>query len=464
MGESAIGIVSKLKTVLGGSKQPKSRRRKKSVTVVGPRDHALREQAISRNALKVLHRLNSAGFQAFLVGGGVRDILLGHAPKDFDIATNATPEEIRDLFSNCRLIGRRFRLAHVYFQREIIEVATFRGHAEPSEADNARKHNDQGMLVRDNVYGSIEDDALRRDFTVNALYYNIADKSIWDHSTGLTDLKQRTLRLIGDPKKRLSEDPVRILRAIRLSAKLGLTIDKATRDQFVPLSSQLQYVPAGRLFDEVSKLFMTFSVEQGVTDWQRYNVLPYLFPETARALTHDKSKHFDRFIKGALINTDERLRSGKSITPVFLFAVLLWQPFQDQLKMIDDAIPLMPAIDLAADKTLKRQGRITSLPKYFSKGMKDIWYLQYKLVHRHKRSVWTTFDNPRFRASYDFLALRAQAGDAPLEDVAWWQTFQEADEQKKREWVHHTQNTDHNHQKTNRNYLPLEEEEDDEPV
>ncbi|MGB5591837.1 MAG: polynucleotide adenylyltransferase PcnB, partial [Gammaproteobacteria bacterium] len=246
-------------------------------------DHNVSRSQISKNALRVLYRLKDAGYKAFLVGGGVRDLLLGREPKDFDIVTDALPDQVRSLFRNSRLIGRRFRLAHVHFGREIIEVATFRAAQDADVEDLDRQTDSGGRILRDNVYGDIDEDVWRRDFTCNALYYNIADFSIWDYAGGVQDIEAGTMRLLGEPEARYREDPVRMLRAVRFAAKLGFRIDPASEAPLLELGELLAEVPAARLFDESIKLFLSGHAVQSYELLRRYNLFQHLFPATGYA-------------------------------------------------------------------------------------------------------------------------------------------------------------------------------------
>ncbi|MCW9048008.1 MAG: polynucleotide adenylyltransferase PcnB, partial [Gammaproteobacteria bacterium] len=297
-------------------------------TIISRPEHTVSRDNIDDTALKVLYRLHKAGYRAMLVGGGVRDLLLGHAPKDFDIATDALPEDVKKLFSNCRLIGRRFRLAHVFFGREIIEVATFRA-SQDEEKQNSisrdvdRAHDDSGRILRDNVYGQLEDDVWRRDFTVNALYYDIANFSIVDYTSAMSDVENKVLRLIGDPQTRYREDPVRMLRAIRFAAKLGFSIHPDSEQPIFDLGYLLGDIPPARLFDEVLKLFHSGQGVKSLQLLRRYNLLQYLFKQ-ADDLLKQGDDIFDAFIHLALESTDKRINEGKPVTPAFLFAAMLW--------------------------------------------------------------------------------------------------------------------------------------------
>ncbi len=393
-----------------------------------PRDqHTVSRSIISEPAKKVLNRLNHAGFEAYLVGGGVRDILIGERPKDFDIATNATPEEVHDLFRNSRLIGRRFRIVHVLFGREVIEVTTFRGNAaNTDDDDDDRRTSEHGLLLRDNVYGSMEEDALRRDFTVNALYYCIRDFTVIDFARGIEDLHNRQLRLIGDPETRYREDPVRMLRAIRFAAKLDFDIAPDTEAPIVELAPLLTHIPPARLFEEILKLFSAGYGEATYDRLRRYDLLAPLFPETARALDSGEP---DQLIRQALQNTDRRIQQGKSVTPYFLYAAMLWPALQAEWrKRQDNGEPIQPALHQAIAKVIGRQVQATAIPKRFSGPMKEIWELQMRLPRRNGKRAFQTMDHPRFRAAYDFLLVRELAGEVEPGLGQWWTEFQEADE------------------------------------
>jgi len=371
----------------------------------------------------VLYRLKDAGFQAHLVGGGVRDLLLGREPKDFDVATDATPEQVKEVFRNCRLIGRRFRLAHVHFGREIIEVATFRAAQPEPDPDH---QTDAGMILRDNVYGDIEDDALRRDFTVNALYYNIEDFSVIDYAGGVTDLDAGVLRLMGDPETRYREDPVRMLRAVRFAAKLGFIIERGTEQPIWELGELMADVPPARLFEEVLKLFMSGHGAASFEKLRHYDLFAQLFPDTDAALAEQEQEFPHTLVLQGLLNTDARVQDGKPVTPAFLFAVLLWEPVRLRALALQaqDLAPY-PALQQAANEVLDRQLQHVALPRRFSTPMREIWALQSRFDATKGKRPARLLAHPRFRAAYDFLLLRAQAGEAEQSLADWWTDYQQ---------------------------------------
>ncbi len=392
--------------------------------ILGRSDHAVSRKLISVNALKVLNRLHKANFEAYLVGGGVRDILLGLHPKDFDIATSATPEEIKKLFRNCRIIGRRFRLAHILFGRETIEVATFRAHHK-QESPHAQQH-ESGMLVRDNVYGSLEEDAQRRDFTINALYYSSDDFTVRDFTGGLKDLEKRQLRLIGDPLKRYQEDPVRMLRAVRLSAKLNLKIESNTAAPIKKNASLLKNVSAARLWDESHKLLLAGHAKETYLQLKQYALFDQMFPATDKAIRSGAPHNFESFILAALDSTDERTRQEKPVTPAFLYAVFLWQPLLDRAEeLTQQGMSNNDALHKAMSQVVTEQSQFISIPKRFSLVIRDIWSLQARLEFRNHRS-FKLLEHPKFRAAYDFLVLRSVADESLASVASWWTRFQEA--------------------------------------
>ncbi|HEX6929802.1 MAG TPA: polynucleotide adenylyltransferase PcnB [Gammaproteobacteria bacterium] len=376
----------------------------------------------------MLYRLSNAGFQAYLVGGGVRDLLLGREPKDFDVATDALPEEVHDLFRNSRMIGRRFRLVHVRYGREIIEVSTFRAlHGEEDEHSD-RHMDDSGRILRDNVFGSLVEDAFRRDFTVNALYYNIADFSIVDHVDGVRDLHDGLLRLIGDPELRFREDPVRMLRAVRFAAKLGFLIEERTAKVIPELSDLLRDIPPARLFEEVLKLFLGGHAAQTFEELLRNDLFRQLFPFTEEALAHEENAFPLTFVAKALENTDLRVAEDRPVTPFFLFAVLLWEPVRRRAEVLESqGSSPVEAMRLAADEICARQQEFVALPRRFSTPMREVWQLQPRFENRTGKRALRLLGHPRFRAAYDFLILRAETGEADPDLAAHWMRLQEVD-------------------------------------
>ena len=399
-------------------------------TVISRADHTVSRTKISPNALKVLYRLRSAGYQACLVGGSVRDLLLDRTPKDFDVGTDAHPEEVYKLFRNCRLIGRRFRLAHIHFSGEIIEVATFRGQTnadEDSDNEDALR-GANGLIISDNVYGSIEEDALRRDFTINALYYDVDDFTVLDYVGGITDLEEGLIRLIGDPEQRYREDPVRMLRAIRFAAKLGFRLHPDTEAPIHQLVDLLTHVPPARLFDELLKLFLGGHAQQTYELLRLYGLFGQLLPLTERCLHSHNQLTYRNLLKRACFNTDQRIAADKPVTPAFLFAVLLWPPLQERIaRLTDNGLSPREALHSAAIEMIQRQSEHTALPRRFSTPMQEIWSLQDRFNQRTSKRAMRFIQHVRFRAAYDFLLLRAEAGEDLKELGQWWTQFQELD-------------------------------------
>jgi poly(A) polymerase len=398
--------------------------------VIVPRaEHPVSRANISPNALKVLYRLKQAGHQAFLVGGGVRDLLLGHEPKDFDIATDATPEQVRGVFRNCRLIGRRFRLAHVFFGQEIVEVATFRGTGDEIEADDDDRRVENGRIVRDNVYGTIAEDALRRDFTINALYYNIEDFSVVDYAGGLEDIEAGRLRLIGeDPVARYREDPVRMLRAVRFACKLGFMIAPECEAPLRELAPLLGEIAPARLFDETLKLMHAGYALHAFEKLRHYGLFAELFPETEDCLAEQEEGFPITFVSRGLDNTDRRVLDGKPVSPAFLFAVLLWEPVRRRWQALEEeGRSAIEAMAMASHEIATRQQRQVAIPKRHGLPMREIWTLQPRLERRQGKRAMVLIGHPRFRAAYDFLLLRAEAGEVDPEVAEWWTRFQDVD-------------------------------------
>ena len=369
----------------------------------------------------MLYQLTEAGYQAYLVGGGARHLLLQQHPKEIDIATDATPEQVKAVFSNCRLIGRRFRLAHVYFGREIIEVATFRS-AQPSH--HTQHQTDSGMILRDNAYGSIEEDALRRDFTINALYYNIRDFSVIDYADGVADLQAGVIRLLGDPATRYREDPVRMLRAARFAAKLGFHLAQETEAPLWTLAYLLKEVPPARLFEEIQKLFMGGTAQACFSQLRHYGLFQALFPQTESCL--QESTTALALLEQGLRNTDQRIKAAQGATPAFLFAVFLWAPVQQRFAQLQkEGLSDFPAIHQAASEVLEQQLQQISLPRRFSVVTRNIWVLQLRLPQIRGKRPLRLLAHPSFRAAYDFLLLRTQAGEGDQALADWWTDFQQ---------------------------------------
>ncbi|MGP8033034.1 MAG: polynucleotide adenylyltransferase PcnB [Steroidobacteraceae bacterium] len=410
-------------------------------------EHSISRSHISPNALRVLYRLREGGFMAFLVGGCVRDLLLGLTPKDFDVATDALPEEVKRLFRNSRLVGRRFRLAHVFFGRETIEVATFRATSAPGQGDEplpdtdpedgeapeldddaaARAFDAGGRILRDNIYGTIDEDVWRRDFTANALYYNIADFSVWDYVAGVEDIAARRLRLIGDPETRYREDPVRMLRAARFEAKLGFDIDADTARPIASLRELLSAVPPARLFDETLKLFLTGHGARSFEVLRRRGLLAVLLPSVDSWFVSHPGSLVEQLLLQGLRNTDARVVEDKPVTPTFLFALLLYGPIA---AIIEAAPPErwheLATILEACDQALRQAQTHIAIPKRFALGVREMFALQPRLEHPRGRRALRVLEHPRFRAAYDLLLLRAEFGLAPPEMAAWWTRLQEA--------------------------------------
>ena len=393
--------------------------------IISHKMHQIDLSLISNGALKTTEGLQKAGFDAYIVGGAVRDLLLNRTPKDFDIATNATPEEVNRVFRRSRMIGRRFRLVHVLFGDETIEVSTFRGsHLEESHDS---KVTDSGRIIRDNVFGSIEDDAIRRDFTANALYYNPENQEVLDFHHGYADIKAGVLRMIGEPEKRYAEDPVRMLRAVRLSAKLGLKIDPATQSPIANMADLLQDVPPSRLFDEMLKLFLSGHAIESVSALREQHLHHGLLPMLDVVLEQPMG---ERFVMLALQNTDDRILSGKSANPSFLFATLLWHEVLAEwahIQTTEPSIPTIPALHMAMTEVIANQAEKLAIHNRYTATMKEIWGLQPRFEQRSGKRPFGLLIHPRYRAAYDFLLLRCASGELPTELGEWWTNFADAD-------------------------------------
>ena len=397
-----------------------------SPAIIPRAEHSISRAQISENALKVLYRLKSAGYQSYLVGGGVRDLLLGREPKDFDVATDARPEEVHALFRNCRIIGRRFRLAHVQFGREIVEVATFRAN-QPLQQVADPEANSDGRILRDNVYGTLEEDAFRRDFSVNALYYDIRDFSLRDYVGGLGDLRAGVLRLIGDPEVRYREDPVRMLRAARFLAKLGFRAHPDTQAPIARLAPLLADIPPARLFEGILKLFLYGFGVQAFEHLRHFGLFGHLFPRTDAVLDTEEQGFPHIFIAKALASTDARVQQDKPVTPAFLFAALLWEPVRQQAAELEArGVHSAEALRHAADEIIAELVARVSLPRRFATPVIEIYQMQPRFQQREGKRPQRLLAHPRFRAAYDFLALRAEAGEVDPELAGWWTQMQTA--------------------------------------
>lgn len=407
----------------------------------GPGEHHIAPRSIPTEALWVYRELREAGFEAYLVGGCVRDLLLGYEPKDFDVSTNATPEEIRDIFRRSRIVGRRFQIVHVRSGREVIEVSTFRGHHSPDfepegedeqPPEGSAAYAESGMLLRDNVFGNVEEDALRRDFSVNGLYYDPDANCVLDFSTGVADLEARLLRVIGDPVKRFQEDPVRMLRAARFAAKLDFTLHRDTEAPLHGLAYMLDSVPPARLFDETAKLMLAGHAGASL-DWLvRLGLLRHLMPDVAAALEEAPDSPGAKLLRLGLENTDQRVRADKSVTPTFLFAVLLWPAILRAAGVPNGPLPADPQLLLTAcDDVMGRQLRRITIPKRFGLPMRDLIMLQPRFERRSGRRALRLLEHPKFRAAFDLLLLRAAAGEADPELAQWWTRLQEIPEQER---------------------------------
>ena len=390
--------------------------------------HGVRRESISSCARRVTETLQAQGYKAYVVGGAVRDLMLERTPKDFDVATDATPEQVHALFRRSRIIGRRFRLVHVMFGQDTVEVSTFRA-MHNGDGDDTRMQDAHGRLLRDNVFGAQSDDAVRRDFTVNALYYDPATEEVLDYCGGVHDVDARTLRIIGDPIQRFREDPVRMLRAARFAAKLDFHIDPATRAPIAELASMLERIPSARLFDEMMKLLLSGHAERGVRQLRaeglHHGILPML-----DTILDDPERQ--KFLHVALHDTDERVRQGHSASPAFMLACLLWFDMQAELKHNQSSGQSdQSALYDAMDAVLERQRRVLAFPRRFDGTIKEIWSLQSRFEQRSGARPFRLLAHPRFRAGYDFLLIRAKGEDAAQELADWWTRFPDANDNER---------------------------------
>ncbi len=390
---------------------------------------------VPTHVYEIIRDLKQAGFEAYIVGGWVRDCLIGLQPKDFDIATDAHPEQVKAIFSNCRLIGRRFRLAHIYYRRHIVEVATFRASHEQAACESQADTQD-GMIIRDNVYGTLEEDAVRRDFTANALYYDPVDEQYVDFVGARHDIDKKVLRIIGEPTLRFQEDPVRVLRAIRIANKTKFSIEPRTSMAMEKAAGLLSHIPPGRLYDEYSKLFLSGCSWQNFASMRQFGVFKTLFPSTALCL--HESPQFSLMIERSLQNTDERILENKGINPAFLLAVFLWQPLQNHLTLLSAQSPDLHSFVLfnqAVSGVLADQVKYTAIPRRFAQVIRQIWSMQHGLELRRPRQILRILGHMRFRAAYDFLLLRQEAGEIEEALVEWWTQIQYADDVLKEEMI-----------------------------
>ncbi|WP_416422419.1 polynucleotide adenylyltransferase PcnB [Pseudomonas sp. App30] len=406
--------------------------------VLNSGQHSLQRNQFSRHAVSIVERLQNAGYQAYLVGGCVRDMLLNITPKDFDVATSATPEQVRAEFRNARVIGRRFKLVHIHFGREIIEVATFRANHpkdEEEEDSNQSSRNESGRILRDNVYGTLEEDAQRRDFTINALYYDPVSERILDYANGVHDIRNHLIRLIGDPVQRYQEDPVRMLRAVRFAAKLDFGIEKHTAAPIRELAPMLREIPSARLFEESLKLFLSGHASDTFEMLVDLQLFDPLFPASAHALEHQPT-YTHTLISEALRNTDLRVKQGKPVTPAFLFAALLWPALPARvLHLQERGMPPIPAMQEGAHQLIAEQCQRIAIPKRFTIPIREIWDMQERLPRRSGKRADLLLDNPRFRAGYDFLLLRESAGEQTEGLGEWWTDYQDANDSERRDMI-----------------------------
>ncbi|MES2105913.1 MAG: polynucleotide adenylyltransferase PcnB [Pseudomonadota bacterium] len=385
-------------------------------TVLSAKEHGINPNLLSSNAIRVTQTLQEAGFKAFVVGGAVRDLLLGVKPKDFDIATNATPEQVKRLFRRAFIIGKRFQIVHVMFGQDLLEVTTFRG----TVTDGAPK-DEHGRVLRDNTFGEQHEDAVRRDFTINAMYYDPATQTVLDYHDGIADIRKKTLRIIGVPEARYREDPVRMLRVVRFAAKLQFTIDPATSAPIAVMAPLINNVPTARVFDEMLKLLMSGHAMACLQQLRKEGLHHGLMPLLDVVLEQPLG---EKFVTLALANTDERIRQGKPVSPGFLFASLLWHQVLEKWDAYraSGEFPI-PALHLAADDVLNRQTDALALQRKIGSDMRDIWAMQPRFEKRAGKTPYKLLEHPRMRAGYDFLLLRCASGEIDAEIGDWWTDF-----------------------------------------
>ena len=390
--------------------------------------HGVARERISPCARRVVAGLQEAGYAAFVVGGAVRDLLVDLEPKDFDLATSATPEEVKAVFRRARIIGRRFRLVHVMCGQETVEVSTFRGSAAGEDEDQVR--DEHGRILRDNVWGSQAEDALRRDFTINALFYDPRTQEILDYCGGFADLRKRVIRMIGKPLERYREDPVRMLRAVRLAAKVGGHIEPRTREPIRTLGELLHNVPPSRLFEEMLKLLLSGHATECLLQLRNEGLHHGMLPMLDVIIEQPMG---ERFVMLALNRTDERVREDKPVSPAFLFAALLWHEVLAAWKRHeeDDGMKPIPALHLAMEEVIAAQIERLAIPRRYTTDMKELWALQPRLLQRSGRRPYKLLEHPRLRAGYDFLQLRCESGEVDLEVAQWWERFMRAGEEER---------------------------------
>ncbi len=417
-----------IRKILGVKNKSDAASANQKPTVLGPKDHGIDPQLVSANAIRITQTLQENGFKAFVVGGAVRDLLTGVKPKDFDIATNATPEQVKRLFRRAFIIGRRFQIVHVMFGQDLLEVTTFRGAA----TDGAPK-DEHGRVLRDNTFGEQYEDAARRDFTVNAMYYDPASQIVLDYHGGMKDIKKKTLRIIGVPEARYREDPVRMLRVVRFAAKLNFTIDASTRAPIAVMAPLINNVPAARVFDETLKLLTSGHAMACLQQLRKEGLHHGLMPLLDVVLEQPLG---EKFVTLALANTDERVQQGKGVSPGFLFASLLWHQVVEKWEAYKAAgeFPI-PALHLAADDVLNTQTDALAIQRKIGSDMRDIWAMQPRFDKRVGKTPYKMLEHPRLRAGYDFLLLRCASGEIDEEIGEWWTDFMEGDSAEREQLI-----------------------------
>ncbi len=406
-----------------------------SPEVIGAKLHKIKRKNVNPHALQTVECLQKAGFEAYLVGGSVRDLLLGRKPKDYDIATNAKPGQVRALFKRSRVIGRRFKLVHVYYKNEMIEVATFR--AQVNKEAEGRRHSDEGMIISDNVYGSLDEDAWRRDFTVNAFYYDPSDNVVLDYVGGMKDLAQGLVATIGEPEVRFQEDPIRLLRALRFAAKLEFELEPSLEQALLSMHEVLHQVPGSRLYDAFLQVFFAGYAEQMYTWMRKTGYFQLMFEETSNLIAQDKHKASAQLIELAMRSTDQRFHAGKSLNPGYLLAVILWPSLKQLLKQNKrKGRRFHSAMHAAIDEVLgNHQASLLVLPARSVAMVRQVWLLQFALKRRRPSRVQAVSEQRYFRAAFDLLEMRSQF-DAELKPVVqWWQDFQVANKHQRERMI-----------------------------